>query len=891
MERAAAGGTGGPTEGGEGGHPGLGARARGNEFTQNDSGLPMAEGTNPRRPRMEVGTEDELELKLITANERDFFLKMSEILNEDQTTTTIDVPGELQSESGGPAGRQCEAWEREGAPRYVERMEESVQNDMITVGSYAEQKGFSLLRIPSHQEKILPERIRAAFHQAEGHMLTTLQRRKGEVVAEYGRLTAEPAGRGTERGFHWQVEWKETPQPVEIQLRCLRAVRDKLPEGRYAVKSALHSRLGGAPLRWSRLRTHPWPATTQPVLHRGRFHDTELQLDQRIFGVLPSAATVLPSMILQFELLSLSGEQGHAGTVLAWGAFPVCDCSFDTIQGKFRMPLLRGCPSPSLDQYRKIEAVMSADLDGWLCNLYFQVKKLPRGSSAEGLSVSLPIPGGDQESGHEEPPVSPSAPSVCSSASLQGEASSAIPRHAENASDSSVLKGGAGTRYKFPQVYCRKSRHCLACASHDLGHEALDVPFTEQNPEAGAIHVSEQGEGPGLCADALDEYTFSLHARRSCSGRPGPRLALRMLLSELGLSRWRCADLLLVIPPLALISFARLYLHYCSQWLFLQAIAVPVSTFRFHLYTVDLVYQNSLLRTHEELVMVVVGPLTLNAATLLLVLIRWGCQLIFGSSPPFLSNFIMALGVWTVLDPLAVFAVDAVLGRLVYSSGRPLADAAKLAWHFHRTQQSHTAGVLITLFLYAVLLVCSITILYIYFLRLHNDGRLMDVFHRLHSQEGSFFVPQDLEVTNQELSYIVKKAEQWRGFNGERRKVAVYDYVWTDDPSSTDPVGGNVLVGGETSTHVSIYTLHLSSFRELYRQFLRQPDGAIMEVLSDSGCLEPRNGMVICPKQSPAGRGEPHAPCPVRERRKKKAAWRSHRVEPAEGSSTAALRP
>ncbi|XP_023661545.1 uncharacterized protein ofcc1 isoform X3 [Paramormyrops kingsleyae] len=777
MERAAAGGTGDPTEGGEGGHPGLGARAKGNEFTQNDSGLPMAEGTNPRRPRMEVGTEDELELKLITANEREFFLKMSEILNEDQATTTIDVPGELQSESKSPAGRQCEAWEREGVPRYVERMEESVQNDMITMGSYAEQKGFSLLRIPSHQEKILPERIRAAFHQAEGHMLTALQRRKGEVVAEYGQLTAEPAAPGAERGFRWQV--------------------------------------------------------------------------------LPSAATVLPSMILQFELLSLSGEQGPMGTVLAWGGFPVCDCSFDTIQGKFKTPLLRGCPSPSLDQYRKMEAVMSADLDGWLCNLYFQVKKLPRGSSAEGLTVSLPIPGGSQESGHEEPPVSPSAPSVCSSASLQGEASSAIPRHAGNASDSSVLKGGAGTRYK--------------------------------NPEAGAIHVSEQGEGPGLCADDLDEYTFSLHARRPCSGRPGPRLAQRMLLSELGLSRWRCADLLLVIPPLALISFARLYLHYCSQWLFLQAIAVPVSTFQFHLYTVDLVYQNSLLRTHEELVVVLVGPLTLNAATLLLVLIRWGCQLIFGSSPSFLSNFIMALGVWTVLDPLAVFAVDAVLGRLVYSSGRPLADAAKLAWHFHRTQQSHTAGVLITLFLYAVLLVCSITILYIYFLRLHNDGRLMDVFHRLHSQEGSFFVPQDLEVTNQELSYIVKKAEQWRGFNGERRKVAVYDYVWTDDPSSTDPVGGNVLVGGETSTHVSIYTLHLSSFRELYRQFLRQPDGAIMEVVSD--CLEPRNGMVLCSKQNPAERGKPHASCPVRERRKRKAAWRSHRVEPAEGSSTAALRP
>lgn len=55
--------------------------------------------------------------------------------------------------------------------------------------------------------------------------------------------------------------------------------------------------------------------------------------------------------------------------------------------------------------------------------------------------------------------------------------------------------------------------------------------------------------------------------------------------------------------------------------------------------------------------------------------------------------------------------------------------------------------------------------------RLHNDGRMLDVFQRLTAKEGVFFLPQDLELSNQELSYIVKKAEQWRGFNGERRKV------------------------------------------------------------------------------------------------------------------------
>lgn len=34
----------------------------------------------------------------------------------------------------------------------------------------------------------------------------------------------------------------------------------------------------------------------------------------------------------------------------------------------------------------------------------------------------------------------------------------------------------------------------------------------------------------------------------------------------------------------------------------------------------------------------------------------------------------------------------------------------------------------------------------------------------------------------------------------------------------------------EITTHVSIHTIHLDGLRELYRHFLRLPDGAIVEV-------------------------------------------------------------
>lgn len=84
--------------------------------------------------------------------------------------------------------------------------------------------------------------------------------------------------------------------------------------------------------------------------------------------------------------------------------------------------------------------------------------------------------------------------------------------------------------------------------------------------------------------------------------------------------------------------------------------------FHFSPFTVELCYPSSSLAIKEELLVVVVGPLMLNAVILPLVLIRWGCQLLFASCPDVLSKLIITMGLWTVLDPLAVFIVDTVLG-------------------------------------------------------------------------------------------------------------------------------------------------------------------------------------------------------------------------------------
>ncbi|XP_061661545.1 uncharacterized protein ofcc1 [Syngnathoides biaculeatus] len=716
-----------------------------------------------------------------------------------------------------------------------------------------------------------------------------------KAMCKYGQMTELPESSFSVSRCHLQMHKSTTPQPVEVFVHCLRATRDKVPKGLYSVTVALHSHLGGQSLAWKNDKgLQEWMASTDPIEHQGCFYNINLHINQNLFMILPPACEITPSMVLMFQLTASPGQSSYMKSALAWGAFPICGPSLDLVQGRYKTPLLRGEPNMQVDQFQKIEALISTDLDHWLCNMYFQIRRLP--PEAPGASecfvtqqmrslngpVMLHRPvqhrqlepqapsrskvelqpiypqlnqcyAGHNNSAGEPPlvqspqgsPLHLSDDSACSSSSLPGK------------DPSRGANSGNGGAKRHPQ---RKNEED---AIHLKKKPIKKTNSSGPSMSGGGSSTGKQKMQPSvqnLDMEELEKYTFSLLPPQGVFPQlSNPvHLALSMLPSELGLillrqhhnqqqhqqrGSWRDSvlQLVLIMLLLALMWFVRLYLHYCSQWLYLQAIAVPVNKFRFHAHTVDLVYQSSLLHTREELAMVVVGPLTLNAVMFLLVLIRWGCQQIFGSLPSFTSKFIMAQGVWTVLHPLAVLAVDAVLGHLSYSPDRPVGDAAKLFWHFHRIDQSGAAGVAITVFLYAVIFLLSITILGIYLLRFHNNGRMLDIFQRLTAKEGTYFLPQDLELSNQELSYIIKKAEQWRGFNGERRKVIVYDYIST----AANPLAGSAtsiddpnrepsrLPQGGTTTHVAIYTLYVSGLKQRYRHFLRQPDGTIVEVIGD----------------------------------------------------------
>jgi len=45
----------------------------------------------------------------------------------------------------------------------------------------------------------------------------------------YGDLMLADGTYGGSKGRRWKVDWDKTPQPIQVKLKCLRGVRDKLP--------------------------------------------------------------------------------------------------------------------------------------------------------------------------------------------------------------------------------------------------------------------------------------------------------------------------------------------------------------------------------------------------------------------------------------------------------------------------------------------------------------------------------------------------------------------------------------------------------------------------------------------------------------------------------------
>ncbi|EGZ12060.1 hypothetical protein PHYSODRAFT_516293 [Phytophthora sojae] len=269
-------------------------------------------------------------------------------------------------------------------------------------------------------------RIGHVFQQAETHLKDTLKKQEARVEQIYGSLMPSRVPQSRKR---YRVEWARIPLAIRVRGRMLNAVKDKLPHGQYVMVATLYDRLGGHALHWTNWDPEVSPAAettsdsnpssthrgrpnfTRPFHHRGRFYNTEVVVNQDMFVVCPPEVELRPGNTIIFELflLSQSTAAAYAGNnvmsmpkrrrrgggqllnqtmamqtdhVVAWGALPLTTPEFQVVQGKFKLPLLRGEMDHTMDKYQDMEKMYRHDLSSWLCNFYLQVYHLPKPPAA-----------------------------------------------------------------------------------------------------------------------------------------------------------------------------------------------------------------------------------------------------------------------------------------------------------------------------------------------------------------------------------------------------------------------------------------------------------------------------------------------------------------------------
>jgi hypothetical protein len=100
------------------------------------------------------------------------------------------------------------------------------------------------------EENMAHERaLQRLFIAAKERLEKLIYSQKAHFTEKYGVLeTGELA-----TGRRFLINWDHEPQPIEMRIHQMRAVKNKLPAGRYCLLLTPYERLGGNPIYWSKL--------------------------------------------------------------------------------------------------------------------------------------------------------------------------------------------------------------------------------------------------------------------------------------------------------------------------------------------------------------------------------------------------------------------------------------------------------------------------------------------------------------------------------------------------------------------------------------------------------------------------------------------------------------
>ena len=115
-----------------------------------------------------------------------------------------------------------------------------------------------------------------------------------------------------------------------------------------------------------------------------------MKFEDSCFALCPPRSALRPSFVFVVELFQLANKTCPTDRVVAWTAMPMCGEHMGVVEGKFRLPLLRGEHTPSIQHFRAMEQGMAADLNNWLCNIYFEIRHLPLSAVPDLKTLAKP---------------------------------------------------------------------------------------------------------------------------------------------------------------------------------------------------------------------------------------------------------------------------------------------------------------------------------------------------------------------------------------------------------------------------------------------------------------------------------------------------------------------
>ena len=223
-----------------------------------------------------------------------------------------------------------------------------------------------------HREKLM----RKEFGRARESLESAVRRQNVKLGEVFGNLDTH-----TQESLARKMYVKSTalPQPVEMHVRFMRAVKSKLPKGAYVVMLSQYESLGGRPLAWSQIGSYgigeDYPATTKAVKHQGRYFDRLMRFEDSCFALCPPPQRLQPGFAFLIEVFQLKSRFNPEDKPVAWTAVPMCTESLQIIEGKLKLPLIKGAQPPTMNNYRSMEEAICENIDNWLCNIYVDFRR------------------------------------------------------------------------------------------------------------------------------------------------------------------------------------------------------------------------------------------------------------------------------------------------------------------------------------------------------------------------------------------------------------------------------------------------------------------------------------------------------------------------------------